>query len=125
MKMADKIIMINELPYIIKELKFGVMKKLWPYIQPKDTSKSDIMNDVLEESDKILTICLQENYPEITDDFVEKNAGFVEVNDAIEVLRNMIHDAITKKKTPAVNQEIQMDLQLENQNGTGEKSTQD
>lgn len=118
------IITIGGKDYIIPELKFGLMKKLWPYIQPKDISGSDAVFNVLSESEKVITICLQNFYPEITDDFLDKNAEFYEISAAIEVIRPMIHDAITKKKITTQAQ-VPVENQENTSNGIGAESMPD
>lgn len=115
-------IVIGGNEYNLPEFKFGIMKKLWPYMQPKDINAENIVLTVLDESEKIILICLKASYPDISDDFIENNAEFTEVGDAMLVIRPLIQEAITKKKT--VTQETNLFQITESQvNGTGDTST--
>jgi hypothetical protein len=91
---GEKVI-IGGKEYIFADLNFKAVKKVFPYIQLlNDPSNAGYMDAV----SKIVTIGLQRNYPDITEDFIDENLELAEMPDLMEIITKQL----TKKKNQAI-----------------------
>jgi len=77
--------------YLIQDINLRTAKKIFPYMKalsnPEHSNYMDAMG-------KVITFCLQQMDPQITEDFVVDNMQFCELSDVME----MISAQLTKKK---------------------------